>query len=136
VKNNSLRIVIDANVIISSLVFGGKPEKFIKTIIAEKINVYTSPQLVSEILDVLRKKFHFSEEKIEKLERDILEISRIVYPVKKILAVRDIADNKVLEAAVEGKCSVIVTGDKDLLSLKKYKNIQILTASEFLDLML
>ena len=135
-KNNSLRIVIDANVIISSLVFGGKPEKFIKTIIAEKINVYTSPQLVSEILDVLRKKFHFSEEKIEKLERDILEISRIVYPVKKILAVRDIADNKVLEAAVEGKCSVIVTGDKDLLSLKKYKNIQILTASEFLDLML
>lgn len=56
--------------------------------------------------------------------------------------IRDEDDNRVLEAAIEGKCNFIVTGDKDLLELGKYKRslrlrlkkIQILTPAQFLDL--
>lgn len=46
---------------------------------------------------------------------------------------KDKDDNRVLEAAVEGGCQFVITGDKELLELKKYKKIQILTAEEFLE---
>ena len=46
---------------------------------------------------------------------------------------RDPADNMVLETAIAGKCSFLITGDKDLLTLKKYKNLQVVTPSQFLN---
>ena len=45
---------------------------------------------------------------------------------------RDPADNQVLETAVVGKCNFLITGDKDLLSLGKYDQIQIITPAQFL----
>ena len=47
-------------------------------------------------------------------------------------SLRDPADNKVLETAVIGKCHWLVTGDKDLLVLKNYRNINIVTPAKFL----
>jgi len=104
---SDLKIVIDSNVIISSLVFGGKPEELIKKVLLKGIKVYTSIQLVSELIDVLRKSFGFSEEKIKKLEAEILISFETVYPSKTFLVVRDIEDNKVLEAADEAGCDYI-----------------------------
>ncbi len=46
--------------------------------------------------------------------------------------VRDRDDNRVLEAAVEGDCDFIITGDRDLLELCKYKKIKIITPAQFL----
>lgn len=44
------------------------------------------------------------------------------------------ADNRVLECAVEGKCSFIVSGDRrDLLILKKFQHVDIITARQFMD---
>lgn len=131
---NDFRVVVDANVVISSAVFGGKPRELLRNIIRKRITVYTSLQINAEILGVLRKKFNFSEEKIKKLEKQGMAEFIIVYPLKQISAVRDKDDNKVLEAAVEGKCDLVITGDRDLLTLKKYKNIKIVTPSEFLEI--
>ena len=58
----------------------------------------------------------------------------VVNPRNSLKVARDDDDNRVLEAAITGKCEYIVTGDEDLLSLKKYKNIKILTPAEFFDL--
>jgi len=44
----------------------------------------------------------------------------------------DPTDNKFLEAAVEGKADLIVSGDGHLLELKTFRNIPIITASEFI----
>jgi len=46
---------------------------------------------------------------------------------------KDQDDNRILEAAIEGKCSYIVTGDKELVELRTFKGIKILTASQFLN---
>ena len=43
-------------------------------------------------------------------------------------------DNKFIECALDAKCYYIVSGDKDLLDVKKHKSVQIVTVSEFLDL--
>ena len=131
---NNLRIVVDANVVISSLLFGGKPREFLRTAVQRRITIYTSLQIKTEILEVLRKKFQFSEVRIKNFEKENMAKFVVVYPLKRISVVRDKDDNKILEAAVEGDCDYIVTGDKDLLVLKKYKNIQILTPMEFLEL--
>ncbi|MCL4550295.1 MAG: putative toxin-antitoxin system toxin component, PIN family [Bacteroidetes bacterium] len=44
---------------------------------------------------------------------------------------RDKDDNNILETAVAAKANVIISGDKDLLVLKKYKNISIISPREF-----
>lgn len=132
-KRERLGIVIDTNVIISALVFGGDPKRLIEVIIKERWKVFTSPQLISELLETLRQKFLFSEEKIKLLESSLLNLFKVVYPRKELFIVRDIKDNKVLEAALESNSNIIITGDKDLLVLKKYKRILIVTSKEFLD---
>ena len=57
------------------------------------------------------------------------------YPSKQLKVVRDEADNRVLEAALEGKVNYIISGDKDLLDIKEFQGIKILSANEFLKLL-
>ncbi|MCR4779446.1 MAG: putative toxin-antitoxin system toxin component, PIN family [Lachnospiraceae bacterium] len=45
---------------------------------------------------------------------------------------RDPDDNKFIDCACDAKCIYIVSGDKDLLSVKKYNNVKIVTVAEFL----
>lgn len=89
--------------------------------------------MLLELRSLLRNKSEYSQRKINQVVRDIKGSSQIVKPMKKVHVVRHESDNKIIECAVEGKCEVIITGDKDLLVLKKYKKIKILTPSEFLD---
>ncbi len=131
---NSLRIVLDSNVLISAYVFGGKPENVFKLIVSEKIHGITSAVLISEFLDILRKKFGVSQAEILEIEEEIKNTFELVYPSRTINVSRDPDDNRVIEAAVEGNCDYIITGDKDLLDLKKFKNIKILTAEQFLQI--
>lgn len=130
--NKPLRVVLDSNVLISAYVFGGKPEVILKQIIEEQIQGVTSPILIGEFLEVLRKKFSVVSPDILEIQNDIEELFEIVYPRMLLRIQKDDDDNRVLEAAVEGKCNYIVTGDKELLELKTYQGIRIVTASEFL----
>ena len=45
----------------------------------------------------------------------------VVNPRNSLKVARDDDDNRVLEAAITGKCEYIVTGDEDLLSLKNIR---------------
>ena len=130
--SDPLRIVLDSNVLISSYVFGGKPESVLQLIITDKVQGVTSQSLISEFLDVLRKKFKVSSTDIQRVQNEIQELFEIVYPKETLHVVRDEDDNRVIEAAIEGNCDCIITGDKDLLDLGKFKNIKILTADQFL----
>lgn len=59
------------------------------------------------------------------------EINRLTEKLEEKVC-RDPADNRVLEAAIAGNCEFIITGDKDLLILKKYQTVRILTPSAFI----
>lgn len=75
-----------------------------------------------------------SDEDIEKHIQLILSHSQIVEPMKKIDVIKkDPSDNKFLECAIEGKTDYIISGNRHLLELKKFKEIKILRAKEFLD---
>lgn len=129
---NKPRVVLDSNILISAYVFGGKPESVFNLSLTEQIQGVTSQILISEFLDVLRKKFGVSQTEIFEIQSEIRNIFEVVYPRKTFNIVKDFADNRVLEAAVEGGCNYIITGDKELLQLDRWKGISILTAGQFL----
>lgn len=129
---NPLKVVLDTNVLISALIYGGKPEQIYNLVLEKQIIAITSNILIAELLETLIKKFNFEQRRIEQLERIIKKHFIVVHPKEIIKVVRDEDDNRALEAAKEGNCGVIATGDRDLLDLGNFEDIEILTPEEFL----
>lgn len=127
------KVIIDTNVIISALIFGGNSKIIIEKLLKREFVAFTSIQLVSELVETLLIKFNFTKEMILKLDALIASNFVVVYPTKRINVARDVNDNRVLEVAVTSNSKYIITGDKDLLVIKRYKNIEILNPKEFIN---
>lgn len=131
-----IRAVVDTNVTVSGLLFGGIPLKIIHAALARRFTWVTSPVLMNEIERVMRyDKFGLSFHEVQILTAPIFGIADVIVPIETLDAIpRCPADNRVLECAIEGDCSYIVSGDRrDLLSLKNFRHVDILTARQFLD---
>lgn len=88
--------------------------------------------MLSELSDVLRKKFGYSVRMANAVIKQVRKNFQTVSPEESINILKDTPDNRVLETAIEGNCEVIITGDKDMLKLGTYKRIRIITAEEFI----
>lgn len=130
------KVVLDTNVYISAVLFGGNPEEIRKLSKEGKIEVLISEAIISEIADVLRRKFNWESWQISQLIDDIREVSTLIIPRQSISLIADDADNRILECALEGNAQYIISGDKrHLLPLKGYRDIRILSPDEFLGLL-
>lgn len=127
------RVVLDTNILISGTVYAGKPRKIILLALENKVKSIISPVLLSELNEVLSKKFKLYPRDIDLLGRQFKKHFTFVHPRKVFNVLRDEPDNRVLEAAVSGNCEYIITGDKELLNLVEFKGIKILTAFQFLE---
>jgi putative PIN family toxin of toxin-antitoxin system len=109
-----IRAVIDTNIVISGLLFGGLPYKAVKAAIERKFMPVLSAALIEEIDRVMRsKKFGLSDQEARILTSPFFEKAEIVVPTSKVNAIpRCPGDNRVLECAIDGKCKYIVTGDR------------------------
>ncbi|MFH1850589.1 MAG: putative toxin-antitoxin system toxin component, PIN family [archaeon] len=129
-----MKVVLDTNILISAIGWEGKPRVILEKCLDNRFRLATSHQILAEVCQVLaRKKFSF----IDKTIRDefimlLSGLAEIVNPREKINICRDKEDNKFIEAALAAKADHIVTGDYDLLEIKKYGGIRILSADEFL----
>jgi putative PIN family toxin of toxin-antitoxin system len=127
------RIVVDTNIYISAIFWGGKPREIIDLGRDNRVHIFTSLEIENEIAEKLRTKFRLDEEEINQI---LLDFSTLTVPVKvttKIEALPDDPeDNKFIECAVLSGANYIVSGDKHLLELKEYSGIKILKASEYL----
>ena len=130
---NQLKVVIDTNILVSAIAFGGKPAEVLLLVTQEQIQAVTSSVLLTELEETLIKILDLSEGNVQLALEEIKDEFRIVQPRIAIKASRDEDDNRVIEAALEGNCNYIITGDKDLLDLKTFKNIKIVTADQFLN---
>jgi len=85
---------------------------------------------------VLKRDFKTEEQEITERISLFLEIIKLVEPKAKINEIKeDPTDNKFLECAVEAKADYIISGDKHLLKIKKFKETKILTPNKFLDIL-
>lgn len=127
-----IRVVPDTNIIISAIFWKGKPYGVVRRGLEGEYSLVTSKEVLAEVVDRLKKKFNFPESDILLYIDIIFTYFYIVRKPSKFDAVRHKSDNKILETAFDGKADYIVTGDSDLLELKEFKGIKILTAEEFL----
>lgn len=126
------RVVNDTNVWLSALYFSGKPAKIVNLVEDQKIISITSSFILKEVKEKLVVDFNTPAYAANATVFYISSISQIVSLKGKDFNLRDPDDNKVLETAVVGKCNFLITGDKDLLTLGGYDQIQIVTPAEFL----
>lgn len=129
-----INVVLDTNVFISGFFWEGNSRTILNLWKEDKILLIISMEIISEIVKVL-KDFKIQMPDIQRKELIDLIISKssIVQPLERINIVKDDpSDNKFIEVAVFGHADYIVSQDKHLLILKKYKNIRIISPEEFL----
>lgn len=130
-----LRFVFDTNILVSGiLINSSKPDYAFKQ--AKNLGTILFSDLTFQELEEILKRPKFNkyvkwETRAEfitkvKLESELVEITEI------ITICRDVKDNKFLELGVNGKADFIITGDSDLLVLNPFRNIEIITVSDFL----
>lgn len=130
-----MRVVIDSNVWISSIVFGGNSRKILETASRDGWTIVMSEEILTEIRRILSKKFANFTVYFEGVYAALSpRIIKVPLGKLRIKASRDEDDNRVLETAVIGKASHIISGDKDLLVLGKYRTIKIVNPKSFLEL--
>ncbi|MBU0763083.1 MAG: putative toxin-antitoxin system toxin component, PIN family [Candidatus Altiarchaeota archaeon] len=121
-----MKIVLDTNILVSALFWQGKEHQLLKKCIKGEIRAVTSPDILSELAHVMRDYFDAQEEEISKTIDLLMSSFEVVDPKEKIkVIIADEKDNRILECAIKAKANIIVSGDKHLLELKKYKNIKI-----------
>ena len=130
-----VRIVLDTNILISGLLYSGKPRKLIDLAINGRIEVVSSWEMIGELREVLaRDKFGLSKTEQLEMVNFIISMSRMVVLKSRFKIVKDPDDDMVANTAYDGKVAYIVSGDKHLLELKKFSGIRIVKASEMLKL--
>lgn len=128
------KIVCDTNVLVSGFMYSGNEREVIKKIYEGEIINFTSRELIIEFVRVIRRrKFRLTEKEQKRILEFLIEISENVKPKKRINVIKeDSEDNRVIECALESKADYIISGDRHLLTMKRYKGIKILNAKRFL----
>ena len=133
-----MRVVIDPNVWLSALRWGGQPSLIIQLIEQKQIQAISSENILTELTDILQKP------KLQKrLDRLEITANEVVIIAKRLMTLvvteeiiipqlRDPKDQMVLATAISGDVQIVISGDKDLLILHPYGNISILSPQEFL----
>lgn len=96
-----------------------------------RLRLVTSPHLLDEFEEILEQKFGFSRAAAVETRAELEVLADMVEPVEVSQVCRDPDDDRVLAEAVAGGADAIVTGDRDLLVLEWYKEIEILAPVMF-----
>lgn len=131
-------VVVDASVIASAaLKRESTPERALIFALTYDA-LYLSEPVVREIQDVLRRpKFreYITEERLSDILGLMLADAHFVSPTEKVVACRDPADDKYLELALAAGAHLIISGDRDLLSMSPWRGIQVVSPAEYVRLM-
>lgn len=126
-----MRIVLDTNVWIAAALRGGFSEDII-LIAIEYGAIVCSEDILREIGNKLKSKFHWEDVDVKNFLGNVRKISEIVSSDEQISEItRDPDDNKILECAIAGEADLIVSADQDLIKLKKFRGIAIVHPKTF-----
>jgi putative PIN family toxin of toxin-antitoxin system len=129
-----VKVVFDTNVLVSAVVFpGGRAESALVRVIEEHDRLFISKPLLDELLAVLARKFSRDAEELARVALLLSETAETVRPRARLRVVRDEPDNRVVECAVASHADLLVTGDKELLSLGEYRGVRIVSLRDYLE---
>ena len=130
-----MNIVIDTNVFISAILFGGAPGRLIDLWKAGRVKPLITEEILTEYIRVLAyPKFNLSEDEINYIiQQEILPYFHVVKSLPGPSVIKDDPDDdKFIQSAKAGNAKVIISGDRHLLALKSHHNIKILKTTAFL----
>ncbi len=131
--------VVDTNILIRALI---KPQGTVGPILtrlaARAYTIVYSPLLLDELVEKLflpriREKYALDDQTIEAVLSLLALRGDLVHPTRHVRVCRDANDNMLIEAALAGNAQYLVTGDEDLLVLKQFESVQIVTSRAFLE---
>jgi putative PIN family toxin of toxin-antitoxin system len=124
-------VVLDTNIWISALFFGGKPEQALLKAFEED-TIAVCKQLVEEIEEVAVRKFSQQAGPVRKRLDELTANALWTKVLGELKVSRDPDDDVVLECARNSKAQIIISGDNDLLDLKYFEGIPIMSAGQYL----
>lgn len=129
-----MRVVFDTNVLVSHLLIADSVSKRAVTEAITHREIVTSEATLNELADVLaRRKLdsYISLADRQEFIRRFMQIATKMSVITEIDDCQDPADNHFLALALDGEARFIVTGDKRLLELNPWRDVQIVTPGEF-----
>lgn len=128
-----IKVVLDTNVLVSAVIFGGKPDQILNLAREGKIQLFISPAILAEFGGILLSKFHFSPEMAAGAVVEIGFLSTMIKPKQRLKVIQqDEPDNRVLECALAAKANYIISGDRHLLALHTFRGMQVVDPAGFL----
>ena len=141
-KGTRLRLVLDTNVVVSGLLWGGHSRRLLELALTDAIALYSSPVLLDELGQTLHyaklaKRITALHTTAQALVAHYSAMVTLVVPqqVPRVIA-RDADDDQVLACAVEARAHLIASGDQHLHSLGgNYQGVRIVTPAEAAELL-
>ncbi len=139
-KKRASRAVLDANVWVSALLWGGKPAAIVRAAEEGKVDIIVSEAIVGEISQVLAypklaKIYQAEGLRREELIEAVLRVVKFVEVTRKVNVVLEHpADDKFVECALAAGADYIVSGDRHLLNVGSHRKTRIVSVSEFLQI--
>ncbi|MBI3019608.1 MAG: putative toxin-antitoxin system toxin component, PIN family [Deltaproteobacteria bacterium] len=136
------RVVVDTNVVLSGFLSSkGPPAKILDAWMRQQFTPFLSSELKQEYFSVLEYS-HIKQRLGSRYTKAYETLTLIVEMAKfvniknpKIHLFSDTDDDILAEIARRGKAHYIISGDKAVLNVKTYKNIKIVSATEFLEIL-
>jgi uncharacterized protein len=132
-----MTVVLDTNVVLSAILFGGKPKQVLQRVLAGSIRMAVSEPLLDELRGVLqRPRFGLTSDVVRSIVSEYAGIATWIEPSEHFNVVReDPSDNPFIDCAVASKADFLVTGDKHLLSLATFRMTKIIGVEQFVQIL-
>ena len=127
-----MKIVIDTNVVVSGIFFGGYPRQIVEAVGERRLAACATAEIVEEYEEIIeemirRKQGHIQLDVLTPFVSGL----ELMESGTKVRISRDPDDDKFIECSIDAKALFIVSGDKDLLDIERYGKIKIITAAQF-----
>ncbi len=128
-----MRVLFDTNVLIAAFISEGVCAKLLRRARRREFSLVSSPMILHEFQDVLIRKFSATRRESHEALQVIMEaVEAVTQSEQTVTGVcRDPEDDRILGCALAGEADYLVTGDEDLLVMKQFKAIRIITPRDF-----
>lgn len=126
-----MRVVLDTNVLVSALHFGGRPRRLLQAVLRGEHRLIIGSAILSELEAVLVEVCDWSSDRARAVCGELEALGEVVSPAEVPRLCRDPDDDEILAIASAGHASALVTGDADLLTLANYGQVRIVTVADF-----
>ena len=130
-----MKVVVDTNVVISGVFFGGMPSRILEVWRDKRIDVVVSPDILEEYRRVGEQlETQFTDVTLAPFLALLVMNAEIVEaPGLSDQVSRDRDDDKFIACALAANCQTIISGDKDLLEVTGYQGLKVVAPREFLE---